>query len=109
MRPFALILCLVVLGGTCGTQTAAQQNSAALPTHPLTNQDVVRMVKAGFGDSTIVKMIESHGAAFDLSVDGLLKLKEAGVSQGVIDKMLSAGAESQPAAAAVSGNSAAHS
>ena len=50
--PFGLILCLAVLGGTCGTQTAAQQNSAALPTHPLTNQDVVRMVKAGFGDST---------------------------------------------------------
>ena len=104
--PFSLILCLAVLGGTCGTQTAAQQNSAALPTHPLTNQDVVRMVKAGFGDSTIVKMIDSHGAAFDLSVDGLLKLKEAGVSQGVIDKMLSAGAEAKPAVASVPANSA---
>src|SRR6202008_1632405 len=69
--PFGLILCLATLVGTFGPQTAAQQNSAALPTHPLTNQDVVRMVKAGFGDSTIVKMIDSHGAAFDLSVDGL--------------------------------------
>src|SRR5246500_5613306 len=105
MRPFALILCLTVLGGTCDTQTAAQQNSAALPTHPLTNQDVVRMVKAGFGDSTIVKMVDSHGAAFDLSVDGLLKLKEAEVSQAVIDKMLSAGAEAKPAVASVPANS----
>jgi hypothetical protein len=87
--------------------TAAQQNSAVLPTHPLTNQDVVRMAKAGFGDSTIVKMIDSHGAVFDLSVDGLLKLKEAGVSQNVIDKILSAGAEAKPAVAAVAANSAA--
>ena len=104
--PFALIVCLAV-GGMYGTRTTAQQNSASLPTHPLTNQDVVRMVKAGFGDSTIVKMIETHGSAFDLSVDGLLKLKEAGVSQGVIDKMLSAGAETKPAVASAPANSAA--
>jgi hypothetical protein len=56
-----------------------------------------------------VKMIDSHGAAFDLSVDGLLKLKEAGVSQSVIDKMLSAGAEAKPAVASVPANSVAAS
>jgi hypothetical protein len=109
MRPFALILCLTVLGGTFGTRATAQQNSAPLPAHPLTNQDIVRMARAGFGDSTIVKMIDSHGAAFDLSVDGLLKLKEAGVSQGVIDRMLSAGAEAKPAVASVPANSVAAS
>ena len=81
MRPFALILCLTVLGGTFGARATAQQSSALLPAYPLTNQDIMRMARAGFGDSTIVKMIDSHGAAFDLSVDGLLKLKEAGVSQ----------------------------
>src|SRR5882724_2070524 len=88
-----------------GTRATAQQSSAPLPAHPLTNQDIVRMARAGFVDSTIVKMIDSHGAAFDLSVDGLLKLKEAGVSQGVIDKMLSAGAEAKPAVASVPANS----
>jgi hypothetical protein len=46
------------------------------------------MVKAGFGDSIIVKMIDSHGAAFDLSVDGLLKLKEAGVSSKEVNRWL---------------------
>ena len=105
MRPFALIVCLTVLGGTLGMRAAAQQSSAPLPAHPLTNQDIMRMARAGFGDPTIVKMIDSHGAAFDLSVDGLLKLKEAGVSQGVIDKKLSAGTEAKPAVASVPANS----
>jgi hypothetical protein len=84
----AAILALVILC-LSGSAAPTQQNSAPPPTHALTNQDVVRMTKAEFGDATIVKTIESHGCAFDLSVDALLRLKEQGVSQPVIQAMLS--------------------
>ena len=57
--------------------------------------------KASFGEATIVKMIETHGSSFDLSVDALLRLKELGVSQAVIQAMLSKDAERKPAVATV--------
>ena len=57
------------------------------------------MTKASFGDSTIAKTIETHGSSFDLSVDALLRLKELGVSQAVIQAMLSTDAERKPAVA----------
>jgi hypothetical protein len=93
--PIALLICLTML---CAV--GAQQNSAPLPSHALANQDVVRMTKASFGDATIVKMIETHGYSFDLTVDALLRLKELGVSQAVIQAMLSTDAERKPAATA---------
>src|SRR5258708_2466697 len=98
--PIALLICLTML---CAA--GAQQNSAPLPSHALTNQDVVRMTKASFGDATIVKMIETHGSSFDLSVDALLRLKELGVSQAVIQAMLSTDAERKPTVAAAPGYS----
>jgi len=97
--PHVLILCLTLLYASGSERAGAQQNSAPLPTHALTNQDVVRMTKASFGDATIVKMIETHSSSFELSVDALLRLKELGVSQAVIQAMLSTDAERKPAAA----------
>jgi hypothetical protein len=60
----------------------------------LTNSDVVRMVNAKFDDPTIVKTIEMNETYFDVSVDALLRLKEQGVSQTVIQAMLSASKKS---------------
>ncbi len=94
--PVSLLICLTILCAAGSAAPGAQQNSAAVPTHALTNQDIVRMTKASFGDSTIVKMIETHGSSFDLSVDALLRLKELGVSQAVIQAMLSTDAERKP-------------
>src|SRR6266849_9282142 len=88
--PVSLLICLTILCAAGSAAPGAQQNSAAVPTHALTNQDIVRMTKASFGDSTIVKMIETHGSSFDLSVDALLRLKELGVSQAVIQAIISA-------------------
>lgn len=95
---FRLVVCLCLMAVcTAGDVWAgAQQNPSALPTHALTNQDVVRMTNANFGDATIVKMIETRTAYFDLSVDALLRLKELGVSQAVIQAMLSTRAERAP-------------
>jgi hypothetical protein len=96
----AAVLCLTFLCAHGNPLPDAQQPSSAATTHPLTNQDVVRMTKASFDDATILKTIESHNASFDLSVDALLRLKELGVSRPVIQAMLAAEPDRKPIAAA---------
>src|SRR5580692_5645158 len=60
LRTLAVILLVTVLGA------AQQQKKPAL-----TNEDIVRMVKDNFADSTIVKAIEANHTAFDLSASAL--------------------------------------
>jgi len=58
---------------------------------PLTNDDVVQMVKGGFDESTTVAAIQAAADTnFDASVQALLALKGAGVSEKVISTMLAA-------------------
>jgi hypothetical protein len=57
---------------------------------PLANGDVIQMVKAGFPQETVIKAIQANDTNFDVSVQGLINLKNAGVSQPIIDAMLSA-------------------
>ena len=72
MRSLAVILAFVTV---CGSAQSQKKPS-------LTNQDILRMVKNKFADSTIVKAIEANHTAV---------LRESGVSQTVIEAMLSAG------------------
>src|SRR6478752_1278483 len=58
---------------------------------PLTNTDVVDMVRAGLADSTIILAIKNSGTNFDTSPQALIELKKSGVSQSVMDAMLGAG------------------
>jgi len=68
---------------------------------PLTNDDVLQMVKAGFEQSMIIKAIEANDTNFDVSVQALMDLKNAGVSQPIIEAMLTAEAKKKvPDAAA---------
>jgi hypothetical protein len=63
--------------------------SAAQTTSAMTNDDVVKMSKMGFGNDVIEAKIQQASAVdFKLEVDDLSKLKSAGVSQGVISAML---------------------
>jgi hypothetical protein len=65
------------------TASAAQTKSA------MTNDDVVNMVKMGFGNDVIEAKIQQASAVeFKLEVNDLSKLKSAGVSQGIISAML---------------------
>jgi hypothetical protein len=57
----------------------------------LTNEDVMRMARLKFDDTTIIKTIQLSDANFDLSVAALVKLKDGGVSQPVIQAMLAGG------------------
>lgn len=57
---------------------------------PLTNASVIKLVRAGFKENTIVAIIRSRPNQFDLSPDRLIELKKGGVSEKIILAMLSA-------------------
>jgi len=68
---------------------------------PLTNADVVQMAKAGLDETMIIKVIEANDTAFDVSPQAVMDLKNAGVSQPIIEAMLAAEAKKKvPDAAA---------
>lgn len=68
---------------------------------PLANDDVLKMVKMGFDEETIVKAIQANESNFDTSPDALIGLKTAGASKPVIDAMLEAEAKKKSPAPAV--------
>ena len=57
----------------------------------LTNDAVVRMVKAGLGDDLIVQTIGTQPGQFTTDADALVELKQAGVSDRIISAMVNRG------------------
>jgi len=55
---------------------------------PMTNDDVIKMVKGGLGEATVIQAIDAAEAGFDTSPDGLVKLKQGGVSDTVIQRIM---------------------
>src|SRR5436309_1318867 len=53
----------------------------------VTNDDIIKMVQAKLGDGIVISKIKASPCAFDTSVDALVKLKETGVSDPVIQAM----------------------
>jgi hypothetical protein len=57
---------------------------------PLTNDQVIQMVKAGLDEENVIDTIKSAGAVnFDLSVDGQVKLAQNGVKGKILTAMKS--------------------
>jgi hypothetical protein len=65
----------------------------------LANDDVVNMTKQGFDASLIVTAIQTSDTNFDVSAQALVDLKNAGVSQTVMEAMLTAAANKPSAGA----------
>ena len=82
MRTFAAAV--VLLLGVGLSPGAAGADDA------LTNEDVIRLTEAGIGAPVIVARIRAFPTAFDLSVDQLVALAEAGVDDDVLAAMLAA-------------------
>ncbi len=78
-------LVLVMLGLlVCGFAFAIEK--------PLTNDDVLAMIKAGLGDDLVISKINSaRELNLDTSPDALIKLKKSGVSKAVLDAMIRGG------------------
>ena len=81
---------LALVGGRAGAQEV------------LTNDSVVKMVKAGLPDAVIIQKIRASERKFDTSADALIKLKGAGVPDKVIEAMVGGPAAAPPSAAAPS-------
>jgi hypothetical protein len=64
--------------------------NAQQPDGPLTNVAVVKLVKAGFKEKTIISIINSRPAKYKLDTDDLIELKRNGVNEKIILAMLSA-------------------
>src|SRR5450432_185814 len=69
----------------CSTLLAAGKQK------PLTNDDVIKMAKAGLDDDVIISTVQANANAFDLSPDGLIALKKGGVNSKVLHAMQALG------------------
>lgn len=75
-----LICCLLSVG-----TVNAQQSS----NEPLNNSAVIKLVKAGFKEKTIISIIHNRPNTFKLDTEQLIQLKRNGVSENIILAMLS--------------------
>ena len=57
---------------------------------PLTNASIVKLVKAGFKEKTVIAIISNQPGKFNLDTEQLINLKHNGVSENIILAMLSA-------------------
>ena len=73
---------------------------AAPVTPVLTNQDIIKLVKAKLSDDLIIQKIAHSKTRFDTSVDGLVALREAGVDDRLLAVIMNpaSAAASAPAA-----------
>ena len=81
--PTTLIIFCLLIGCAVGATAQNRQNEG-----PLTNAEIVKLVKAGFKEKTIVLIIASRPPNFDLSPDRMIQLKRAGVNETIIVAML---------------------
>ena len=102
LTPFVLAALLVAQGypPAYAQQPAAQpaQQPAAQPAAPpaqqpaaqqvLNNDAVIKLVKAGLSDDLIVSTIANSPGTYDVSADGMIALKSAGVSDKVVSAII---------------------
>jgi hypothetical protein len=85
MKNISIKLSLILALFSCACFSAWAQQK---PEPPLTNSAVIKLVRAGFKEKTVIAIIRSRPAQFDLSPDQLIELKRSGVSENIILVML---------------------
>ena len=81
--PTTLIIFCLLIGCAVGVNAQSRQSDG-----PLTNAEIVKLVKAGFKEKTIVLIIAARLPNFDLSPDKMIQLKRSGVNEMIIIAML---------------------
>jgi len=77
----------LLLACLCCSFCLAAEPTASAREEILTNNSVLELRKLGFGDPVIIEKIRISLCKFDLSLPGMKQLKEAGVSDAVIQAM----------------------
>lgn len=80
-RSFLALILVVVCVDIVWAQTTDNNT-------PLTNAAVLKLVRAGFKEKTIISIIDVRPPAYDLSADRMIELKHRGVSENIILAML---------------------
>lgn len=78
------VVLLLFIGVVCAAQQA------------LNNDSIVRMAKAGLSDTLMVTTINAQPGQYDISVNGIIALKTAGVSDTVVAALLARAAKPAP-------------
>src|SRR4051812_6308484 len=86
LKTCLLTLALIFVAATARAQTTGQNGGAASMT--LTNASVVKLVRAGFREKTLIAIIAARPVNFDLTPERLIELKKSGVSERVILAMI---------------------
>src|SRR5919205_1179346 len=81
------LFCLVLVFVAAGASARARAQGQAAPT-TLTNAAVVKLVRAGFREKTVIAIINARPVSFDLTPDRLIELKKGGVPERVILAMI---------------------
>jgi hypothetical protein len=63
----------------------------AVPAWAITVDNVIQMHKSGLPPTVIIQTLQSTGSSFNLTVDDLKKLEQAGVPKAVIEAMMAKG------------------
>jgi hypothetical protein len=82
MKIAAKVVFVMVIGFAIAVSVCAASG-------PMTNDDVIGAVKTGMGESLILSLIDSSEPQFDTSTDALINLKKAGVSDVIIQRIIS--------------------
>src|SRR5215217_3936819 len=86
MKTCLLSFVLVLVGAAAPARARAQGGAPGSST--LTNASVLKLVRAGFREKTVIAIIGARPVSFDLSPDRLIELKKGGVPERVILAML---------------------
>jgi hypothetical protein len=86
LRLLSLLLAAFAVGLCC--VCARAQGGGTQNVAPLTNASIVKLVRAGFREKTVIAIIAARPVNFDLTPERLIELKKGGVSEHVILAMI---------------------
>src|SRR5215212_160277 len=88
LKACLLSLALVIAAASAAPARAQGQGGGGAASTTLTNASVVKLVRAGFREKTVIAIIAARPVNFDLTPERLIELKKRGVSERVILAML---------------------
>ena len=95
-----LVIVLATIPVALPFQAALQKRSTNQPAAKpavMTNQDVIKLTQAKISEDIIIAKIQQSKTRFDTSVEALVTLQKAGVSERVIQAMMNPATTPQPA------------
>jgi hypothetical protein len=84
----SFVLAAMVFGAAFFVPARAQGGGRQGTEAPLDNTSVVKLVRAGFREKTVIAIIGARPVKFDLSPERLIELKKSGVGERVILAMI---------------------